>query len=98
MPLGAGSAVQGHYRILMSPAARRPRARLNLFDVRQPIPPFQLPLRPGDDQFEVDLGTILHALYERAHYELRIDYTQPPVPPLGEADTAWARQIIETTR
>jgi hypothetical protein len=95
MPLGIGRSVQSHYRLLMSPAARRLRAHLKLFDVRQPIPTFDLPLDPGDHEPELDLGAILHARYDRAHYELRIDYTQPPVPPLNESDAAWAREIIQ---
>jgi Protein of unknown function (DUF4058) len=37
---------------------------------------------------------ILYALYQRAHFDLRLDYTQPPIPPLAEADAAWARELI----
>ncbi len=37
----------------------------------------------------VDLGAILHALYARARFDLRLDYTQPPVPPLSDVDAAW---------
>ena len=44
--------------------------------------PFPLPLLPGDEEPLVELGTIFHALYQRARYDLSLDYTQPPVPPI----------------
>jgi len=53
-----------------------------------------LPLLPGDDEPEVALNHILHALYRRARFDLRLDYTQPPIPPLAEADAAWAQALI----
>jgi hypothetical protein len=93
-----GPHVRSDYRILISRGAQRPRATLIAFGLRQPIPPFALPLLPGDDEPQVDLHRILHDLYQRAHFELRLDYTQPPIPPLSSADTAWARGLIEATR
>jgi hypothetical protein len=57
--------------------------------------PFRaLPLLPGDDEPEVDLGAILHGMYERARYDLSLDYSRPPVPPLDEEDVEWARELI----
>jgi Protein of unknown function (DUF4058) len=35
-----------------------------------------------------------HELYRRARFDLRLDYTQPPVPPLAEADRAWAQELV----
>jgi hypothetical protein len=93
MPV-VGARVQSDYRILVSRGAQRPRALLIAFALRQPIPPFTLPLLPGDDEPEVALNRILHVLYRRARFDLRLDYTQPPVPPLAGADAAWAQEII----
>ena len=53
-----------------------------------------LPLLPGDDEPEVALNRILHTLYRRARFDLRLDYTQPPIPPLAEAEAAWAQALI----
>jgi len=58
------------------------------------IPPFSLPLKPGDDEPTIDIGSILHDLYDRAAYDLRLDYKGDPVPPLSSADTAWADQLL----
>jgi hypothetical protein len=93
MPV-VGAQVQSDYRILVSRGIQRPRASLIAFTLRQPIPAFTLPLLPGDDEPEVALNRILHALYQRARFDLRLDYTQAPIPPLAEADAAWARELI----
>ncbi len=90
-----GKPVRSDYRILVSRGSQRPHAQLYAFNLRQPIPTFPLPLLPGDEEPLVDLGAILHALYERARFDLRLDYTQPPVPPLGNEDTAWARELFK---
>jgi hypothetical protein len=73
---------------------KRPRAALYPFNLRQPIPRFSLLLLPGDDEPEVDVGAILHAMYQRARYDLSLDYSRPPVLPLDEEDVEWARELI----
>jgi hypothetical protein len=94
MPLAAGPPVESDYRILVSRAASRPRARLYAFGVRQAIPTIPIPLLPRDPEPSLDLNTVLHALYERARFDLRLDYSTPPVPPLAEEDAAWASEIL----
>ena len=68
--------------------------RLHAWGVREKIPTFVLPLSTGDAEPIVDLGDVLHALYERARFDLRLDYTRPPVPPLGDDDSAWALSLV----
>lgn len=86
-----GPPIPSDYRVLISRGDCRPRARLHAFGVRQPIPTVALPLLPGDGEPPMDLNAILHALYDRARFDLQIDYDGPPTPPLSEADAAWAR-------
>ncbi len=93
MPM-RGYQGQSDYRILISRSERRPRADLLLFSVRQPIPLFRLPLAAGDDEPEIDLNRLLHALYDRAGYDLRIDYRDAPEPPLPDDDAAWAEMLL----
>ena len=88
-----GPAVAGDYRILIARGARRPRAQLYAWSVRQPIPTFPVPLLPGDAEPTADLGAVLAGLYDRARYDLRLDYTKPPVPPLAAEDAGWARDL-----
>lgn len=93
MPIvGNGSA--SAYRILVSRGDCRPSATLYIFGVRQFIPTFPLPLKPGDPEPMVDLGRLLHDLYDRASYDLRLDYTGEPEPPLPAAEALWADQLL----
>lgn len=85
-----GRAARSDYRILISRGHQRPRAQLYFFRLRQPIPQFPLPLLPGEAEPLVDLNSVLHALYTRARFDLRLDYAQPPVPPLSPEDADWA--------
>lgn len=89
-----GPSVSSDYSILVSRGHRRPKADLVPFGVREPIPTFPLPLGRGEEEPLVDLGKVLHALYDRASYDLRIDYRQPPVPPLDPEDAEWASALI----
>lgn len=89
-----GGDISYDYRILISPGWRRPRAQLYGFNVRQPIPDFPLPLLPKDEQPTVPLNKILHDLYTRARFDLRLDYSVPPNPPLSDEDKTWAIELI----
>ena len=81
--------------MLVRRGATHPKAKLYTFNVRQPIPVIPIPLLPEDAEPELDLGAVLHALYDRARFDLRLNYAKPPVPPLSERDAAWARSIAE---
>ncbi len=89
-----GAEGKSDYRILVSRGRRRPRADLYAFSVRDPIPRFALPLRSGDKEPDVDIGATLRALYDRAAYDMSIDYRVDAVPPLSEPDRAWADSLL----
>jgi len=85
---------QSDYRILVSRSYRRPAADLYTFSLRQPIPAFPLPLRRGEAEPTIDLNTLLHELYDRAAYDLRLNYKTDPVPPLAPPDALWADSLL----
>ncbi|MBD2093459.1 DUF4058 family protein [Microcoleus sp. FACHB-1515] len=85
-----GAIATSLYRILVSRADLRPKAALYAFNLPDPIPVFPIPLRPEDPEILLDLQFLLNQVYDRASYDLAIDYTQEPVPPLQEADAKWA--------
>ena len=62
--------------------------------MRQPIPSFLIPLRPGEQEPVLPLNRILHDLYDQGSYDLAIDYSQPTDPPLSREDVAWAVQLL----
>lgn len=89
-----GRAVRSDYRILVSRGAERPRAQLYPFGVMDAIPTIGVPLLPGETEPTVALGDVVHDVYRRARLDLRLDYDQPPVPPLPADAQAWARQRV----
>ncbi len=93
MPM-RGYGLASDYRILVSRAKHRPRAELLPFSVRQPIPAFQLPLAADEAEPRIDLNQILHTVYDRAGYDLRIDYRAEPSPPLAASDAEWADALL----
>lgn len=78
-----GSEQLCDYRILISRSECRPMASLYAFSLQEQIPSFPLPLASGDTEPLVDLQSVINGLYERAGYDLRIDYTQPVPPPIS---------------
>ena len=89
-----GEVSPSDYRIVVSRGDRRPLAQLYGFSVRQAIPSFPLPLQSEDAEPLVDLQALLNGVYERARYNLAIDYSQDPVPPLKEEDAVWADTLL----
>ncbi len=82
------------YRILICRPKLSRSADLLGFSIRTPIPTIPIPLLPGDTEPMLELNEILHDLYERASYDLSIDYQQPPQPPLRKQDQSWAAAIL----
>ncbi|MEO0539376.1 MAG: DUF4058 family protein [Cyanobacteria bacterium P01_A01_bin.105] len=78
-----------HYRILVSASAQRPQASLYAFNLPDPIPAFPLPLRETESEPIINLQSLLSDIYDQSGYDLVLDYTEPPVPPLAKMDSEW---------
>ena len=87
-------AIASHYRILVSRSETRPKAQLYAFNLRDIIPQFSLPLQPGDAEPILDLQRLLHEIYDQGSYDLRINYSNCPVPALSETDAAWVDEVL----
>ena len=80
----------GHYFIMLSREERRPRIELWALGLPDSLPVLPAPLRAPDPDVPLDLSQALHAIYDRAAYDLRIDYRQPPPKPdFPEEDLTW---------
>jgi Protein of unknown function (DUF4058) len=53
-----------------------------------------VPVRKGDEDAALELQRVLDTAYERAGYDLTVDYQAEPVPPLQGGAAAWAREVI----
>ncbi|MGB3695626.1 MAG: DUF4058 family protein [Spirulinaceae cyanobacterium] len=84
----------GDYSILISRSNKRPFAELYLFGVREEIPSFPLPLRSEDQEPLVNLQTVLEQVYERASFDLTLNYTIEAIPPLKGEDQVWADGLL----
>ena len=89
-----GNGHDSHYRILVSRARQRPSDDLYAFSVRQAIPDFPLPLQPDEAEPIVELNRIVLDLYERAGYDLRINYRGDAPPPLEGDEATWADVLL----
>ena len=79
----------------MSRSNYRPKAELYPFGLQKPIPRFTLPLRGADTEPLIDLQALLHRVYDRAGFNLAIDYTCEPISPLAEFDAVWAAALLQ---
>ncbi|MBT9316516.1 DUF4058 family protein [Leptothoe spongobia] len=86
-----------HYRILVSASPQRPQASVYAFNLADPMPAFPLPLRETDSEPIVNLQNLLGDIYDQSGYDLVIDYTEPPVPPLTAKDSEWLAQWLTQT-
>jgi hypothetical protein len=90
------------YRVMIVRNPRRTRAVLYRFGVRAAIPNIPIPLLSDDPEPSLALNQLAHALFDRARYDLIVDYSQPPLPPLPSDNKKWADAIVrarnETTQ
>jgi hypothetical protein len=53
-----------------------------------------IPLKDGDADAELDLQIVVSNAYERAAYDLGINYLAEPTPPLSPEYAAWANALL----
>lgn len=87
---------------MVSRSYNRPDADLYTFDLKNPIPIFPVPLREGEPEPIVDLQRLLNEVYERARFDLAIDYSQPlkivrrrSQPQASPEEEAWVREVLQ---
>ena len=73
MPMGT-PLPDADYSAVVSRSQRRPRAEAYLWTVRDPLPTILLPLNQGDPDVPLDLQTVFTTVYDRARYDLSLDY------------------------
>jgi len=86
--------VASDYRVTVSRANARTKARYWPVQLRQRLPVVGVPLKGRDAEVPVDLGEVLNTAYDRAAYDRSIDYAKSPVPPLSPDDAKWANALL----
>jgi hypothetical protein len=70
------------YRILVSRSDQRTRTRYWPISVRQALPVISVPLRDKEPEVPLDLGAVFRTVYDRAAYDVSLDYRKEPLVPL----------------
>jgi hypothetical protein len=83
------------YLVHLSHVDRRPSGWLWPIRLSQRLPNIKVPLRPEDPDASLDLQTVLTTAYDRAGYDLSVDYTRDPVPPLTGEWVAWSDGLLK---
>jgi Protein of unknown function (DUF4058) len=84
------------YLVHISKRGQRPRGLLYAIRLSQRLPVIPIPLKPGDPDARLDMQTVLDEAYDRAGYDLRIDYRADPNPPLSGKLATWADQLLRS--
>jgi hypothetical protein len=83
------------YLAVVSDASERPVCEVWPLGLRQPLPVLPIPLVAPDPRVPLDVNQALHTAYARARYDLRVDYSRPPSPPLSPEQAAWAAALLD---
>ena len=84
------------YLVHVSKADVRPRSFLYPIRLPQRLPVIPIPLKPADPGARLDLQAVLDSAYDRAGYDLGIDYRTEPKPPLDGELARWADQLLRS--
>jgi hypothetical protein len=77
------------YYVLLSRMEQRPRVDLWPIQLSDPLPVLPVPLLAPDPDVPLDLGAAVRSVYTRGAYATRINYTQPPPPPVDPVEAVW---------
>jgi hypothetical protein len=74
--LEIGAVTEGFdYYVLVSRSGDRPRAAFYGFTIQERIPPVLVPLMGGEEEPLLDLQAVFTGVYDRAGFDLAIDYS-----------------------
>lgn len=69
------------------------RSRTDVYEwsIRQPLP--EIPMKKHEPEVRLNLQEVFKTVYQRARYQLSVDYRTPLDTPLPEAEAAWVRSF-----
>lgn len=94
-PTNLPQAPQTSYLVTLTRSHNR---MIELWPIRlqDPLPMLPVPLSAPDVDVPLELDEILAAIYDEAAYDLSIDYSAPPPPPLlSDEDASWMKSLLE---
>jgi hypothetical protein len=88
----------GDYYAIVSRKSRRPRADVYAWTVPGTLPPIPIPLSAGDPDVALDLQVVFTTVYDRARYDLSLDYRARLMPAPEPALAAWIADRLAAAR
>ncbi len=83
------------YYAIISNAGDRPRAALTHWTIRDRLPSILIPLKAPDPVVSLDLQAALTTVYDRARYQLSLNYgAELPARWLDDDDRNWVRELL----
>ena len=84
------------YFCIVSRGWMRPRADLYSWTMQQKLPTIQIPLKKGDGDVALNLQEVFETVYDRAGYDLSVNYQAELDPVADESTRSWIRQLIKS--
>lgn len=82
------------YYVHVSRKDRRPKGFVWPIRLPQRLPVIGIPLKEGDPDAKLDLQEVLTTAYQRAAYDLQINYRAEPTPRLAPEMAEWANTLL----
>jgi hypothetical protein len=65
-------------------------------NLREALPKVRIPLKASDPDVALDLQAAVNAAYQVGPYNLRMNYSRPPDPPLDAENERWAEELLRS--
>jgi len=91
-----GKLPRGDCYAIVSRSYRRPRCSVYAWTMTDKLPTIPIPLKRGEADAEVSLQEIFDIVWERARYDLSLNYNKPPEPPFNATESEWAKTLRPT--
>jgi hypothetical protein len=82
------------YLVHVSRVEKRPEGMMWPIRLRQRLPVISVPLRPEDHETKLDLQAVFDSGYDRAAYDLEMDYRKEPRVPWPAEYVEWADCLL----
>jgi hypothetical protein len=92
--MSVGGLPPGDCFALIRRGWRRARASVYAWTLRDPLPTIPIPLSRDDNDLPVDLQALVAGVYDRAGYDMTLDYSVELTAKLDEDTTLWLRDVV----
>jgi len=94
--LPAGVQGRGDYFVHVSRADLRPKGWVWPIALTESLPVIKIPLKAKDPEARLELQKVVDRAYDRAGYDLDINYRKSPKVRLTPEQAAWADQLLKS--